>query len=43
MENSYPIIPLLGLVQFKSFVYFVLGVILAERNMLINNSIKSSG
>lgn len=43
MENSYPIIPLLGLVQFKSFVYFVLGVILAERNILINSGVKSGG
>lgn len=38
MEKNYSIIPLLGLVQFKSFIYFVLGVILAKRNLLNKSS-----
>lgn len=37
IENQYFIIPLFGLLHLKSFVYFILGVILAERQMLCDN------
>lgn len=43
MENVYPVIKLLGLVQFKSFIYFVLGAILAERKMLVGDKLPMGG
>lgn len=38
MEKTCSFIPLLGLVQFKSFIYFALGAVLAEYNVLRNNA-----
>lgn len=43
MEEVYPVIKLLGLVQFKSFIYFVLGAILAERKMLVGDKLPMGG
>lgn len=43
MENVYPVIKLLGLVQFKSFIYFVLGTILAERKVLAGDKLPMGG
>ena len=33
-EHNYAVIPLLGLVQFKSFIYFVVGTQIAECGLL---------
>lgn len=37
-EGNFSIIPLLNLIQFKYFIYFVLGAILAERKLLQHSS-----
>lgn len=33
-EHTYAVIPLLGLVQFKSFIYFLTGTLIAEHGLL---------
>lgn len=33
-EHTYAVIPLLGLVQFKSFIYFLIGTLIAEHGLL---------
>ena len=33
-EHTYAVIPLLGLVQFKSFIYFLAGTLIAEHGLL---------